>query len=99
MNTEELRKQQAVEGRNREERPVTIKGKGKTRFSVAKGHDAKLKSFQDAKTVVEVALISGAAYVGLISDRDKYTISVLIGELEVTLYKHAIESFMKAPVS
>lgn len=60
---------------------------------VAKGHDAKLKEFQDRKTPVLVTFMSGERIGGIVSNRDKYTITIKDTTYETVVYKHAIESF------
>lgn len=70
----------------------------------AKGHDAILKRLQDGKEDVIVVMISGDRIAGKIIARDKFTITLNVKddeegsekEVDVTLYKHAIESFFKS---
>lgn len=62
---------------------------------VAKGHDAILKKYQDTKQVVEISLITNATMEGVITARDKFTITIKdsVTGVSHTIYKHAIESF------
>ena len=91
-NTEsQIRADQAAEAKRRTlspNRPV------KKQF-VAKGHDAILKSIQDANGWVAIQTLHGDGPTrGRLVARDKYTITIETAALErVTIYKHAIESF------
>lgn len=61
---------------------------------IAKGHDAILKRLQDDKAQIEITAISGALYVGQVTNRDKYTITIEAqGGGRYTVYKHSIEAF------
>lgn len=61
---------------------------------VAKGHDAILKSGQDTGGTINITTMSGEVLVGMLINRDKYTVTLdtKTGE-RLTVYKHAIESF------
>lgn len=66
---------------------------------VAKGHDAQLQDAQFGKIPVRITLISGSTVKGLVTKRDKFTITVnhATGDFagcEEILYKHAIEGVM-----
>lgn len=61
---------------------------------VAKGHDAILKSAQDAGEHIEIIAMSGDVISGKILNRDKFTVTILEDSgKRRTVYKHGIESF------
>ena len=67
---------------------------------VAKGHDSQLQEAQHNKFPVEVLTINGEEIIrGVISRRDKYTITVKLESgrdagKDLIIYKHAIESIL-----
>lgn len=65
---------------------------------IAKGHDAILKGLQDARSQVQINLMSTETpLIGQMVNRDRYTVSVRAADGRiVTVYKHAIESFTTA---
>jgi sRNA-binding regulator protein Hfq len=62
---------------------------------IAKGHDAILKSAQDAGDTIEIIAMSGDVIVGKLLNRDKFTVTILEEDSgkKKTVYKHGIESF------
>lgn len=67
---------------------------------VAKGHDAQLQDAQINKLPTTITLISGAVWVGTVSKRDKFTITLHHAEgtpvagMDEIFYKHAIEGVL-----
>lgn len=66
---------------------------------VAKGHDAQLMDAQMGRFPTKIRLSSGAVVSGIITKRDKFTITLKhtsgdFIEQEEIFYKHAIESVM-----
>lgn len=61
---------------------------------IAKGHDAILKGLQDRTAQISIFAISGELYEGAVVARDRWTITIRDkNNTNVTIYKHAIESF------
>lgn len=66
---------------------------------VAKGHDAQLMDAQVNRLIVTLTTISGLSITGIITKRDKYTITIqhvsgtFVDQPEI-FYKHAIESVL-----
>jgi RNA chaperone Hfq len=56
-----------------------------------KGHDAILAEVQQAKAAITVTLASGAVESGIVTGRDKYTITL---DKNKVIYKHAIDKFV-----
>lgn len=76
-----------------EERREPTRRPGGPRKFVAKGHDAQLQEAQNANLQVAVMFMSGEVMKGLITRRDKFTITLDTGNgVSHVLYKHAIES-------
>lgn len=70
---------------------------------IAKGHDSQLQDAQYSKADVRIVTVTDIEYVGTISRRDKYTITLNIKRVgnstldagnDVIIYKHAIESVL-----
>jgi sRNA-binding regulator protein Hfq len=71
-------------------------GSVKPRF-VAKGHDAQLLDAQTNGNLTEITTQSGERFVGTITRRDKYTISLACPGCpagDYIIYKHAIETVL-----
>lgn len=64
----------------------------------ARGHDALLQKAMDEKKVVKIVTVDGEFYLGLITERDKFSITLdssdaaTAGEVR-TIFKHAIKLF------
>lgn len=89
-----IRSDQASEGRRR---TLTAKKNPNAnhntprRPAIPKGHDAILKQAMDAKATISVMLASGVVEEGVITGRDKYTITI---NRTNVIYKHAIDRFV-----
>lgn len=61
---------------------------------VPKGHDAQLQDAQFNHREVSIRLMSGDEIIGVITKRDKWTVTVLEHEAKhsIIIYKHAIET-------
>jgi hypothetical protein len=108
-NPEDIRADQQRFGRSQGDTTLHAKPgyRGdKPRKFMPKGHDAILARLQDAKAEVALMAISGVGYIGTIVTRDKFTITMMVkttddqGKVEnfdppiqLTFYKHGIESF------
>lgn len=73
---------------------------------VAKGHDSQLQDAQYGKHPIQITTQAGETIDGVISRRDKYTITVKLSAgnnqgKDLIVYKHAIESVLidKAPAA
>lgn len=66
-----------------------------------KGHHVILASMIKRKTLIELDLVAGGSVVGLVTQFDEQTITIVEEESgeHRTYYKHAIESFGKAQES
>lgn len=66
---------------------------------VAKGHDAQLQDAQMGRLPTTLTLVSGAVFTGIITKRDKYTITLRhesgsAAGMDEIFYKHAIEGVL-----
>jgi sRNA-binding regulator protein Hfq len=60
---------------------------------LVKGHDAVLKAIQESKQTATIVTRAGEVFVGQITGRDKFTITLLTGTIRRIFYKHAVEQF------
>ena len=97
FSDEKIRSEQSKDGRRR---ILGVKpGHAKPRSSPAmsKGHDAILGQAQDSKANIAIIFMSGHVETGMISARDKYTITLENAEGKCVIFKHAISRF-RVPV-
>lgn len=56
-------------------------------------HDKKIKQLKESGESVKIELVSGRDIYGVITESDKYSITIKEGNQERCFFKHAIECF------